>query len=179
VWGITGKKVNETPGSTELTDRESYINGCVGMINAARAEVILITNKLHKSTERQEARVINKALVDAPKRDVPARILVADGYDRLPGAIELENKGIEVRFQTSQHLSDASYLCVDSEHVIVATRGVSTSSQDYWHSDSWVQFKSARLASMLHGDFDMRLTSEQYITTSTPLAGIILNPHFV
>ena len=173
VWGITGKKVNETPGSTELTDRESYIKGCVGMINAARAEVILITNKLHKSTERQEARVINKALVDARTRDVPARILVADGYDRLPGAIELENKGIEVRFQTSQHLSDASYLCVDSEHVIVATRGVSTSSQDYRHSDSWVQFKSARLASMLRGDFDTRWRSCSTRTISQHLRELL------
>ncbi len=93
------------------------------------------------------------------------RILVADGSDRLPGALELQNDiGAEVRFDPAVHLADLNYICVDISAVILASRHPTAATEGYVRSTSSVEFQGNSLAVALTREFDQRWTA---LTTRT------------
>jgi len=149
-----------TPDSHELQNRNDYISRYRDLIADSLEEIVLSTSKLHTSEARREAREINAALREARERGVNIRILVADGYDRLPGALELAGDlGIALRFDRRVHFSDVNYACVDKRAAIVAARTPSPPEADYRHSSSWVEFRSEALAAMLAEDFERQWRS--------------------
>lgn len=145
------------PESHELADRRDYISRYCALIAESVQEILLSSSKLHKSEESSEAEEINRALREARERGVEVRILVADGYDRLPGALELARElGIPVRLDQTIHLSDINYASFDRRSAIVASRSVSGSETGYRPSFSWVEFSGGALASTLADDFQRR-----------------------
>jgi adenylate kinase family enzyme len=148
------------PDSHELSDRDAYISRYRALITESVEEILLSASKLHRSVDRREAEEVNGVLREARERGVKVRVLVADGYDRLAGAIELAQElGIGVRFDPRVHLSDVNYACFDRRFAIVASRSAPGSPTGYSPSSSWVEFKSRALATTLADEFERRWRS--------------------
>jgi thymidylate kinase len=159
----------------QLPDRPTYIARYKTLISESTREIVLCTNKLHKSKDRAEAKEINKALHEARLRGVDVQILVADGYDRLPGAIELDRDlDIAVRFDPGIHISDINYTCFDRRQSLVAARAPAYGETNYEPSQAWIEFSSEALAATLMDDFWRRWSSPatktlgQYLRESLP-----------
>jgi adenylate kinase family enzyme len=151
-----------TPDSHELQKRSDYISRYRALISQSVEEIVVFTSKLHRSDQRRVAGEINKALREARERLVKVRTLVADGYDRLPGALELAQElGIAVRFDPGAHYDDINYVCFDRSAAIVATRPALPPQAGYQQSFSWVEFQSEALAAALVEDFQRRWTSPE------------------
>jgi adenylate kinase family enzyme len=151
-----------TPDSHELQKRSDYISRYHALISESEQEIVIFTSKLHRSDQRRVAGEINKALREARERLVEVRILVADGYDRLPGALELAQElGVAVRFDPGAHYDDINYACFDRTAAIVATRPALPPQAGYQQSFSWVEFRSEALAAALVEDFQRRWTSPE------------------
>jgi thymidylate kinase len=148
------------PDSREIQDRNAYISRYQALIAESAKEIVLSTSKLHRSEKSPEAKVINTGLREAHERGVDIRILVADGYDRLPGALEVTGElGIALRFDPRIHFSDVNYACFDRRAAIVAARTPSAPQADYQRSFSWVEFRSEALAAALVNDFERQWKS--------------------
>jgi adenylate kinase family enzyme len=144
-----------SPDSHEIEDRNAYISRYQALIAESATEIVLSTSKLHRSERSPDAKVINTSLRKAHERGVDVRILVADGYDRLPGALEVTGElGIALRFDPNIHFSDVNYACFDRRAAIVAARTPSATQADYRRSFSWVEFRSEALAAALVNDFE-------------------------
>jgi hypothetical protein len=143
------------PDSEELPDREAYIDKYLKLIRGAKESLVLSTSLFHKAGEVEEAKRINLALEDAKRRRrVRVRLIVADGYDRLPGAIELVRKHkIDVRFDPTARDADASYACADERVLILASRAPSAR---YKQSSSWMRIESKELSKAVTADFESR-----------------------
>lgn len=142
------------PDTRNIADRYTYIARQKALINEAKSQIVLCTNKLHRSDENDDAREINAALRDAHERTVEVRVLVADGFDRLPGAIELSlTDGIPVRFDPDVHVIDINYSCFDGRATLIAARKALAG---YEPSRSQVEFSSAAVTATLLSDFDHR-----------------------
>jgi adenylate kinase family enzyme len=157
-----------TPDSEELPDRNAYIDKYLSLIRGAKRSLVLSTSLFHKAGEVEEARSINRALEDAKRRrKVRARLIVADGYDRLPGAIELVRKHkIDVRFDPAARDADVSYACADERILILASRSPSTR---YKQSSSWMWIESKELSKAVTADFESRWDSASTMTLEQQL----------
>lgn len=146
------------PDSEELPNREAYIDKYLDLIRRAKESIILSTSLFHKAGEVEEAKRVNLALEDAKRRRrVRVRLMVADGYDRLPGAIELVLKHkIDVRFDPAARNADVSYACADERLLILASR---LGSARYKQSSSWMQIRSRELSKAVTADFESRWDS--------------------
>ncbi len=146
---------SDIPYFEELPDREAYLNKYLELILGAKKSLILNTSLFHKAGEVEEAKRINLALDDAKRRrKIPVRLIVADGYDRLPGAIELARQHeIEVRFDPAVRNADVSYACADERLIILASR---SRSEIYKQSNSWMRIESKELSQALAADFESR-----------------------
>jgi len=152
-------------GVFPLENRDDYLDRYSRLIQLARQEIILSASKFHRSEDRPEAARINHAIRNAVERGVSVRMLTADGWDRLPAAIELQNDvGAEVRFDKALHLADLNYLCVDGRNVILASRKPSPNSGTYFRSTSSVEIQGSSLATALQREFEDRWNA---LTTQT------------
>lgn len=152
-------------GLNPLEERGAYVEQYARLVSLAKTELILYHSKLHRTQDRPEARLINDALRSARSRDIRVRILLADGYDRLPAALELQNEiGAEVRFDPEIHRTDLNYVCADNRYAILATRSPSDPSRKYVPSTSSVELDSGLLVSSLWMEFNRRWDS---LTTRT------------
>jgi adenylate kinase family enzyme len=163
-------------GAEELPDRQAYIQRYLALIQGARAELVISTSKMHPADSSADARRVNAALGDAVQRKVRVRVLLADGYDRLPAALELgRSHQVAVRLDPAVHFADLNFTCADGERVILATHRPSGQlSKTYRPSTSWVEFQNYSLASVLLREFDQRWhaptsrTTGQYLREAVP-----------
>lgn len=149
------------PRSEKLPDRTAYLARYVRLISQAQREIFISTSKFHKTGEVPEAQKINSALREARAKGVQVQVLLADGYDRLPGALQLAGSlGIPVRFDPGIHTADLNFACFDGKVTIVAMRQPSAPADlTYSPSFSWLEFWSEGITLAMAELFRQRWTS--------------------
>lgn len=147
----------EEPNSEAIEDRKVYIERYSALIDMAQSDVIIMSDKFHRSAAKHEAKVINESLHKASKRGVRIRMLNNAGFDRLPGALELaKNCEAEVRFDPGLQLSDMNFVCCDSYYAMISLRTSLSEGSDYRPSRVWTEFRSTQLAAALRQEFERR-----------------------
>ncbi|NSY32783.1 hypothetical protein DS891_04100 [Pseudoalteromonas sp. JC28] len=166
------KQQDSNHGVEKLQTRENYIQAQVTAIEKATKTIYFYISKLNIDSLSEDAKQINSALRHAASKNIKIQILVGATAERLQGAISLSNSAnIEVGFDPALVLSDVTYLCIDSNVVII---GVKNNKNKNVKSNEWYTILSSTMVRSLVSIFEQNwnspatLTLEQMLRTHLP-----------
>lgn len=106
--------------ATDVVSRQEYFVTVLGSIQAARRTLWgVVTGSAPPAEESEVIHQVTNAISQAVAKSVQVRYLLPSAPDRLQMAQKYVNAGAEVRFNPEVLVSDARYMVVDNQAVVI------------------------------------------------------------